>query len=248
MVALVTGASRGIGKAIALAFAEAGADVAVCARNMAALEVTAKEITALGQHSLAIQGDVSTKKDIDRTVGQTLKEFATIDILVNNAGIVLCSPMVELAEEDWDKLMDIDLKGYYLASKAVAPTMMQKKGGNIINISSINAWLLRSTAGNMGFGAYCTAKAGVFTLTRAFALELAPYNIRVNAIGPGFINTDMNPAEDEETIQKLKPCIPLGRVGQPEDIADTALFLASDASSYITGQTIFVDGGRLVSH
>lgn len=247
-IALVTGASRGIGKAIALAFAQAGADVAMCARNLATLEDFAEEIQALGRRSLAIQADIGVKNDVECMVEKTLKEFSTIDILVNNAGIVMCSPMIELAEEDWDKLMSIDLKGYYLVSKAVAPTMMKKGSGNIINISSINALVLKSTFGHGGFGAYCIAKAGVLTLTRALAQEMAPYNIRVNAIGPGLINTGMNPVDDEEVLREVLPRIPLGRVGQPSDIAETALFLASDASSYITGQVIFVDGGRLVSY
>ncbi len=248
-VALVTGASRGIGEGIALAFAEAGADVAVCSRSLPAVERVAEEIRALGRRSLAIQADIGMKSDVERMVEETLKGFGTIDILMNNAGISVRSPMIELPEEDWDKLMDIDIKGYYLCSKAVAPTMIEKRSGNIISISSINAQLLTSTFGYGGLGAYCIAKSGVLTLTRVLAQELAPYNVRVNAIGPGLIETDLNPfMRDEERVKEALARVPLGRVGQPSDVAATALFLASDASSYITGQVIFVDGGRMVSH
>jgi len=249
-VALVTGASRGIGKAIALAFAQAGADVAICARNVAALGNVAEEIQGLGRHSVAIRADIGVKSDVEHMVEKIFKEFNAIDVLVNNAGIIMHSPMVKLSEEDWDKLMNTDIKGYYLVSKAVAPIMMKRKSGNIINISSINAQLIKSTFGYGGLGAYCTAKAGVSMLTKVLAQELASYNIRVNAIGPGLIETEMDYAylHDKEKLQEALTRIPLSRIGQPSDIAETALFLASDASSYITGQTIFVDGGRLVSH
>ncbi len=248
-IALVTGASRGIGKGIAVAFAEAGADVALCARNLQDLEKVSEEIRTLGRRSLVIQADTGVSSEIERMVGKTLEEFGTIDILVNNAGIAMRSPMVELAEEDWDRLMDTDIKGYYLCSKAVAPTMIENKNGNIINISSISAQVLTSTFGYGELGAYCIAKSGVVTLTKVLARELAPYNIRVNAIGPGLIATEMNlHVYDKKWVEEALTRIPLRRIGQPSDIAPTALFLASDASSYITGQVIFVDGGRLVSH
>ena len=248
-VALITGGSSGIGKAIALTFAAAGADVAVCARRLPALEKVAEEIRALGRRALAIQANIRLKEDVDNMVEMTAKELGAIDILVNNA----CETknphktLVDLPEEEWDIVMDTDLKGYYLCSQTVGRLMMKKKEGNIINTSSISAVIPETP-----LGAYSIAKAGVAMMTKMLAVELAPYNIRVNAVGPGFVRTGMTDYLWTEPggLEKLKPWIdrtPLKRLAESSDVAAAALFLASDASRSITGHTIFVDGGWLIA-
>jgi NAD(P)-dependent dehydrogenase (short-subunit alcohol dehydrogenase family) len=240
--ALVTGGSRGIGKAIALAFAEAGADVAVASLTQKKLEETAAEIRKLGRRSIAIQADTSKKADVERMTRRVLDEFGVIDILVNNAGIIIRGPILEFAEEDWDKLMDIDLKGYFLCAQAVSKVMAGQKKGNIINITSQYAYRVTP-----GFGVYAVAKAGIVMLTRALAQELSSYGVRVNAIGPGLIKTDFSKASwsNPDFLKKYEASMPLGRVGYTDDIIGSALLLASDASSYITGHTIVIDGGAL---
>jgi len=246
--ALITGGSSGIGKTIALTFARAGADVAVCARHLPALEKVTEEIRTLGKCALAIQANIGIKEDVDNMVHTTAKEFGAIDILVNNA----CETknphkiVVELSEDEWDIVMDTDLKGYYFCSQAAGKLMMKKKEGNIINTSSVSAILPETP-----LGAYSIAKAGVAMLTKVLAVELAPYNIRVNAVGPGFVRTGMTEHYWTEPggLEKLKPSIdrtPLKRFADSGDVAAAALFLASDASKSITGQTIFVDGGWLI--
>jgi len=246
--ALITGGSSGIGKTIALTFARAGADVVVCARHLPALEKVTEEIRTLGKCALAIQANIGIKEDVDNMVHTTAKEFGAIDILVNNA----CETknphkiVVELSEDEWDIVMDTDLKGYYFCSQAAGKLMMKKKEGNIINTSSVSAILPETP-----LGAYSIAKAGVAMLTKVLAVELAPYNIRVNAVGPGFVRTGMTEHYWTEPggLEKLKPSIdrtPLKRFADSGDVAAAALFLASDASKSITGQTIFVDGGWLI--
>jgi len=248
-VALITGGSSGIGKAIALTFAGAGADVAICARHLPALEKVAEEIRTLGRRALAIQANIRLKEDVDNVVDTTAKEFGAIDILVNNA----CETknphkiIVELSEDEWDIVMDTDLKGYYFCSQAAGRLMMKKKRGNIINTSSVSAVIPQTPP----LGAYSIAKAGVAMLTKMLAVELAPYNIRVNAVGPGFVRTGWTEHYWTEPggLEKLKPKIdrtPLKRFADSSDVAAAALFLASDASKSITGQTIFVDGGWLI--
>jgi len=247
-VALITGGSNGIGKAIALTFARAGADVVVCARHLPALEKVTEEIRTLGKCALAIQANIGIKEDVDNMVDTTIKEFGAIDILVNNA----CETknphkiVIELSEEEWDIVMDTDLKGYYFCSQAAGRLMMEKKRGNIINTSSVSAVLPETP-----LGAYSIAKAGAAMLTKVLAVELAPYNIRVNAVGPGFVRTGWTEHYWSEPggLEKLKPKIdrtPLKRFADSSDVAAAALFLASDASKSITGQTIFVDGGWLI--
>jgi len=243
-VAIVTGGKRGIGRAIALAFAEAGADVAVCGRVIedGELEATAQEIQRLGQRSLAIQADVSRKADMDNLVQRVMDEFGTIDILVNNAGIMIRAPLLDMPEDDWDKIINVHLKGCYLCSQAVGRIMTKQKRGNIINIASGAA-----IKANITRGAYGAAKAGMLMLTRVLALEVGSYNVRVNAIAPGLIKTEFsrhvwgNPEALKQFLSR-RP-IALGRAGEPSDIVGAALFLASDASSYMTGQTIVIDGG-----
>ncbi len=241
-VAIVTGGRRGIGRAIALAFAEAGADVAVCDYVVEGgeLKAVAEEIQRLRRRSLAVQTDITRKADVDNLVGSAIGEFGTIDILVNNAGILIEAPLLELREEDWDKTIDTHLKGYYFCCQAVGRRMIEQKRGNIINIASTLA-----TKAAPGMGVYCVAKAGVVMLTRVLALELTSYNIRANAIAPGAIKTEMirHRWSDPERLKQVETRIPLGRIAESADIIGTALFLASDASSYITGHTIVVDGG-----
>ena len=242
-VAIVTGGKRGLGRAIALTFAEAGADVAVCDLVVedSELEAVAKEIQSLGRRSLTVQVDVTRKADVDNLVKRVVDEFGHIDILVNNAAILgdKC-PLLEFSENDYDKIVDTDLKGYFLCSQAVGRRMAEQKGGNIINIASVDAMRpsLKSSP-------YSAAKAAVVMLTKSLAAELASDNIRANAIAPGWVKTEMTKMRwgALENLKQLEATIPLGRIAQPSDIAAVALFLASDASSYITGTTIIVDGG-----
>ncbi len=241
-VAIVTGGRRGIGKSIALALAEAGADIAVCDRVIedGELKAVAEEIQQLGRRSLAVQADITQKAEVARLAQRVMDEFGVIDILVNNAAMNVMAPLLELREDGWDRVIDTDLKGYYLCCQAVGKRMVDQKRGNIINIASTAAI---KAAPQMG--AYCIAKAGVVMLTRVLALELAKYNIRVNAIAPYMVKTKFSQPlwSDPETLKQLESEIPLGRLAEPGDIVGSALFLASDASSYITGHTIIVDGG-----
>lgn len=239
-VAIVTGGKWGIGKAIALAFAEAGADVVVCGRRVEGeLEAVAGEIQKLGRRSLAVRTDISRKDDVDSLVETVMGKFGAIDILVNNAAVRAEALLLELTEDDWDTVLDTDLKGYFLCSQAVGKRMVERKRGNIINVSSLSAMKAREKA-----GVYCIAKAGVEMLTRALALELAPYNIRVNAIAPPIVDTEVNELWLRPDVVKLWGArIPLGRITQPSDIIGPALFLASEASNFVTGHTLIVDGG-----
>jgi NAD(P)-dependent dehydrogenase (short-subunit alcohol dehydrogenase family) len=241
-VAIVTGARRGIGKAIALAMAEAGADIAICDRVIedGELNAVAEEVKRLGRRSLALQADITQKADVDGLVQRVVDEFGVIDILVNNAAMNIRVPLLELREDGWDRVINTDLKGYFLCSQAVGRRMVEQKRGNIINIASTAAI---KAAPEMG--AYCIAKAGVVMLTRVLAVELAQYNIRVNAVAPYMVKTKFSQLlwSDPETLKQLESEIPLGRLAETGDIIGSVLFLASDASSYITGHTIIVDGG-----
>lgn len=226
-VAIVTGGTKGIGLAIANKLSSLGADVVVCARK------PGKE-----KHA-CVQADVSNSKQVKNLVDYTIKKFKRIDILVNNAGIFPADSMEEMTEEQWNKVIDVDLKGVFNCTKAVMPYMIKQKYGKIVNLASIAAYL-----GFANLTHYCAAKAGVSGFTRSAALELSKYGINVNAIAPGLIETpgvlDFMPAEGRSAFAKS---VPLGRNGKPEDIAELAAFLAADASSYITGQTIIIDGG-----
>ena len=251
-VAVVTGAKRGIGAEIALTFARAGADVVVGTRVVedGQLEGVAKEIEKLGRRALAVQVDISCKADVDNMVEKAIDAFDHIDILVNNAAIAFWCPMLEVTEEDWDNVVDIDLKGYFLCSQAVAKKMVERgKGGDIINVASVAGVRLGEYMRKVEtqLGVYAVAKAGVLMLNKALAQEWAPYNIRVNAISPTRVLTPMSLAwENPEEAKRSSAYIPLGRIAQPGDVAGAALFLASDASSYITGDNIMVDGGQTV--
>jgi len=241
-VAIITGGGTGIGRSIALEFAKSGADVVVTSRKLANLEKVAEEVRALGKHSLAIQTDISRKTDVDNMVQRVMDEFGVIDILVNNAGTIVRASLLEHSEEDWDAVLDTNLKGYYLCSQAVGKRMVEWKKGNIINIASV-----RAITADTGRASYCVSKAGVPMLTRVLALELAHYNIRANAIAPGWVKTNLNEVlwGDPETYKQIAAKIPMGRWAELSEIASVALFLASDASSYMTGHTIVVDGGQL---
>lgn len=243
-VAIVTGGRRGIGKTIALTFAEAGANVVVCDLVVedGELQAVAEEIQRIGRRSLAIQADTSKKKDVDNLVQKVVNQFGTIDILVNNAGIMIKSPFLDMPEDDWDKLMSVDLKAYYLCSQAVGRRMVEQKKGKIINIASQYAFKVTP-----GMGVYSIAKAGVVMLTRVLAQELGRYGIRANAIAPCLVKTEFSRPSwsDPEFLKQCEASIPLGRVAETTDLAGAALFLASEASCYITGHTILVDGGTL---
>jgi NAD(P)-dependent dehydrogenase (short-subunit alcohol dehydrogenase family) len=243
-VALITGGSTGIGKAIALRFAREGAKVAVTGRERTALEDTTREIVEQGGEVIYIQGDVSLSQDVRSMVDRTLERWGAIDILVNNAGICNPAPFLDLKEEEWDRHMAINLKGTFLAGQFVAREMVHRGiKGSIINMSSVNGLAAESDQAH-----YNATKGGINLLTMSMALELAPYGIRVNALCPGFIETRLTRPliNDPERIGPYLKTIPMGRVGQPEDIADVALFMASDESRYMTGHCLVVDGGQLI--
>ncbi|CAI6024779.1 3-oxoacyl-[acyl-carrier-protein] reductase [Cohnella sp. JJ-181] len=237
--ALVTGASRGIGRAIALALAGAGCDVAVnYAGGEAAARETADAIEALGRKAILVQANVGKAAEFEAMVQSAIEAFGKLDILVNNAGITRDNLIMRMKEEDFDAVIETNLKGVFNGIKAVTRPMMKQRYGRIINISSVVGVL-----GNAGQANYVAAKAGVIGLTKSAARELASRGITVNAVAPGFIETDMTdklPADIREAMLKE---IPLGRMGRPEEIAESVLYLASDSASYMTGQTIHVDGG-----
>jgi NAD(P)-dependent dehydrogenase (short-subunit alcohol dehydrogenase family) len=241
-VAVITGGSRGLGKAIALAFGEAGADIAVCSRVIEDSQLVAKEIQNLGRRSLGIQADVARKADVDNLIRRVMDEFGHIDILVNNAGTGNRIPILEQNEDLWNTIIDVNLKGPFLCSLAVSKIMIKQKKGNIINMSSAAA--LEHGSGNV----YNISKVGLVKMTRILAFELGKHNVRVNAIAPGLIiTTNMNRLllSDSEYFKAFETSLPIGRLGQPSDVANAALFLSSEASSYITGHTLVVDGGLL---
>ncbi|MDW8045209.1 MAG: glucose 1-dehydrogenase [Nitrososphaerota archaeon] len=242
-VAIITGAGRGIGREIALLFAKEGANVVINAAHLESAQRVANEVSLIGSRALAIQGDVSVNSDVEKMVKLTLNEFGKIDILVNNAGINLLKPILDLTEEEWDRIIDVNLKGVFLCLKEVGRIMIRQGYGNIINISSITGIGARPDR-----AAYAASKAGVIMLTKCAAVEWAKYGIRVNAIAPGTIMTERIKsiiAQGVYTEEMLKKRIPLGRIGETIDVAKVALFLASDDSSYITGEVIVVDGGWL---
>ncbi|ETI66926.1 3-oxoacyl-[acyl-carrier-protein] reductase [Neobacillus vireti] len=240
--ALVTGASRGIGREIALELARQGANVAV---NFAGSEAKANEVVdeikAIGREAFAIKCDVSNVEEVTEMVKKTIDGFGKLDILVNNAGITKDNLLMRMKEEEWDDVININLKGVFLVTKAVTRQMMKQRVGRIINIASIVG-----VSGNPGQANYVAAKAGVIGLTKTTAKELATRKITVNAIAPGFITTDMTDKLSEEVKAEMLKQIPLARLGEPKDIAKLTTFIASDDSSYITGQTFHVDGGMVM--
>ncbi len=240
--AIVTGASRGIGREIALLLAKEGARVAV---NYSGSKDKADEvvqlITAAGGEAFAIQADVSDADSVKKMVDQTVETFGSIDILVNNAGITKDNLLMRMKEDEWDDVMSINLKGVFLCTKGVTRQMMRQRAGKIVNVASIVG-----VSGNPGQANYVAAKAGVIGFTKTAAQELASRNINVNAVAPGFITTDMTDALSEEVKNQMLAMIPLGKLGNPEDVAKTVMFLLSDDAAYITGQTIHIDGGMVM--
>lgn len=242
--AIVTGAGRGIGKGIALAFAEAGADIVVAELDRSLAEQTAVEIRAMGRKALVLPTDVRNSGQVDSMVEQTLKEYGKIDILVNNAGgWTIYSPVLNIEEKDWDGCLELNLKSVFLCCKAVGKVMVRQKRGAIVNISSLAAFVPFTAAPNYG-----AAKAAVANLTQTLAIELAPHRVRVNAIAPGSIETDLTSKlySAQPGLREFRiKTIPLGRLGCPQDIASAALYLASDAAEWVTGETLMVRGGML---
>lgn len=238
-VAIVTGGSRGIGKAIALAFAKAGADVVVnyASNDKAAAEV-ADLIRATGQKAFLFKANVADPEAADNLVKAAQEEFGRVDILVNNAGINRDNLILRMKDEDWDAVLSVNLKGAFNCARAATRVMVKNQYGRIINISSVVG-----LTGNFGQANYAAAKAGLLGLTKALAKELCSRNITVNAVAPGFVNTEMTAGLPEKVTEKLLAQIPMKRFGEPEDIAGLVVFLATDAAAYITGQTIAADGG-----
>jgi NAD(P)-dependent dehydrogenase (short-subunit alcohol dehydrogenase family) len=233
--AVVTGSTRGIGRAIALAFAREGADVVVNGRDQAAAEAVCAELRGLGARAVAQAADVGRVADARRLVAAAVDGFGRLDVLVNNAGLFSRRPALELDEADWDRLVDVNLKGAFFCAQAAARAMLGR-GGAIVNVASDAAW----SGGLNPCAHYAASKAGMLSITRSLAKELAPHGIRVNAIAPGMIETDMGGTAGA-TLAGLR--IPLGRYGTPEEVAAAAVFLASDEASYVTGATLNLSGG-----
>jgi NAD(P)-dependent dehydrogenase (short-subunit alcohol dehydrogenase family) len=258
--AIVTGAGRGIGKAIALTLAEAGADVTVVARTAEQIEKTAEEIRRLGRKALAVPADITKRAQVENVVSQTVKQFGKLDILVNNAGIGILKPVAfvpglkftgwqvadswdtPLTEEDWHAVLNTNLTSAFLFAQAVAPYLLKQKSGKVISVSSNSADLAPAY-----FSSYCVSKAGLSMFTRCLATEWAPFNICVNAVGPGDVLTELTEPvlADPEMKKFMLESIPLGRLGKTREIALLVVYLASEASDYMTGQTLYIDGGQL---
>jgi len=244
-VAIITGARRGMGRSHALTLAKAGAKVVVADISLEDCQKVVDEIKSKGGEGLAIKCDVSKKEEVEEMVRKTIERFGKIDILVNNAGIAQFKPFLEMGEEEWDRTLNINLKGYFLCAQAAAREMVKQKSGVIINIASV-------AMGQQGIGFsnlvhYCASKGGIVGMTEALAVELAPYNIRVNAISPGMIETPMiDPVKkDPKMMEAMLARVPMHRVGTPEEVSNLVLFLASDKSSYMTASAVVIDGGWL---
>jgi 3-oxoacyl-[acyl-carrier protein] reductase len=241
-VALVTGAGRGIGKATAILLAKEGADVVVNDVDLQSVRETADEIRAMGCEALPIKADVSDKAQVRKMVGSIINAFKKIDILVNNAGIFSSVPLIDMTEDEWDKVMEVNLKGVFVCSQAVMKFMIKQHSGKIVNIAS-----LAGKVGGIYAGAhYAASKAGGICLTKSLAKQLAQYNINVNAVAPALIETDMMKDWPKQVKETLLKQVPLGRFGTPEEVAETVLFLVSEGANYITGATIDVNGGLLM--
>ncbi len=237
-VAVVTGASRGIGRSIALALAARGANIVVMDIAKDGVDTVVAEIAQMGVKSFGVIGNVTVTDDVERMIDEAVAAFGHVDILVNNAGITRDGLLLRMKDEDWDAVLTVNLKGAFLCSRAAAKVMSKQRYGRIINIASVVGQM-----GNTGQANYCASKAGLMGLTKSNARELARRNITVNAVAPGFIATDMTEALPEKTRQELAAQIPLERLGSSDDIANAVVFLASEASGYITGQVLAVNGG-----
>ena len=236
--ALVTGASSGIGREIAILFASEGADIAICDVNMDAARETQKEIETIGRRAMIFQTDVTVFKEVEDTVNIILDNFKHLDILVNNAGITRDNLLLRMTEEDWDRVLAVNLKGVFNCTKAASKAMVKQRSGKIVNIASIIGIM-----GNAGQANYAASKGGIISLTKSIAKELASRNISANAVAPGFIQTTMTDKLTNEQREAMLANIPLNRLGVPSDVAQASLFLASSDADYITGQTLVVDGG-----
>ena len=242
-VAIVTGASRGIGKAIAQQFIAQGAKVAFTYRSSAeAAAALEQELSAGGGTVKGFQSDAASMTDAERLVGEVVEAFGTVEIVINNAGITDDTLLMRMTEEQWDRVISVNLKSCFNLTKAVMRTMLKARSGSIVNISSVVG-----VQGNAGQANYAASKAGILGFTKSVALELGSRNIRCNAIAPGFIETEMTAKLDADTVQGWRDAIPLKRGGTPEDVANLCVFLASDMSAYITGQTLNVDGGMITA-
>lgn len=237
-VAIVTGGSRGIGRAVAQCLAEDGASVVVSGLDPARLEAATKELEGLGAPVQGVVADAARREDAERLVDQTKDRFGRIDVLVNNAGITRDALLVRMKDEDWDRVLDVNLRGAFLMTRAVAKVMMRQKGGRIINIASA-----AGAMGNPGQANYSAAKAGLIGLTKAVARELSRWGILVNAVAPGLIETDMAAALPQDAREALLAQVPLGRIGSGREVAEVVRFLAGDGATYVTGQVLHVNGG-----
>jgi len=241
-VALITGGARGIGQAIALTFAREGADIVVADVNLEIAQKTALEIEGLGRKALALEMDVTNYDKVEEGINKILDKMGKVDILVNNAGITKDNLLLRMSQADWDAVINVNLKGTFNCIKAVTRPMIKQRSGRIISIASIIGLM-----GNPGQANYAASKAGIIALTKTVAKELASRNINANAVAPGFIQTEMTAKLPEDIKKKMLEAIPLAKLGTPQDVANTCLFLASDESSYITGQVITIDGGMVMS-
>ena len=239
--AIVTGSTRGIGKQIAIELANSGANLMLSGRNLNLLQDVAKEIEAIGVNVKYLSGDIQSAEQSQELIDTCNTELGSVDILVNNAGITKDNLLLRMKEEEWDDVLNINLKGTYNTIRSVAKIMMKQRSGKIINITSVVGVM-----GNAGQANYSASKAGVIGLTKSVAKELAPRSINVNAIAPGYIMTDMTDSIPEEKKEELKKMIPLGELGEAKAIADAVVFLASDQAKYITGQVLNVDGGMVM--
>lgn len=239
-VAIVTGSSRGLGRAMALALAEAGANVALAARSKPDLEEAAREAEQLGRKAIVIPTDIGVFSQVEAAVAETLSAFGRLDILINNSGVASFGPLAELAPEEWSRVIDTNLTGVFNGCRAVASHLIAQRSGKVINIASV-----LGAAGQSGYSAYSASKGGVIALTRTLGVEWARHDVQVNAIAPGWFVTDMNVAafEDEKIRERIMRDIPLRRTGKIEEIGALAVYLASPASDFMTGQTLFLDGG-----
>lgn len=240
-VAIITGASRGIGRAIALAYADAGADLALAARSRPDLEETARLAQQRGRRAIVVPTDVTVYAEVEALIERTVKALGRLDVVVNNSGVAKVAPLVEMTSEDWRWMVDTNLTGVFNGVRAAAPHLIRQKSGKVVNIASV-----LGAVGLPGYAIYSATKGGVIALTRTLGVEWARHNIQVNALAPGWFATDMSRAAvaDPRISERLTRDIPMRRIGRPEEIGPLAVYLASAASDFMTGQTIFLDGGH----